>query len=440
MATPTQGLGGGGNAKMIWGVILALFALGGVVGFVSLRGTPEPLAQPQPSAPEVVASPAPAAPAAAEIVTEDADTAQVDPAAQTEPQSQTDTVAADPAPAPPPGPSFDLVRVDSEGAAVIAGQAPPGANVTLRLDDVDVADSTADGAGNFVAMFQIAPSDRPRVLSLEAVVDGGVPIAGLETAMIAPFAGPTPEVAQVVEPQADPAGADAAQSQDSTQAVVTAEAGADETQAADAAAANVVADAAPAIASADAAPAIVVAGAEGLRVVQGADAGSTDALGQTALQLDAISYDEGGAVTLAGRGPEAATLRVSLDGQIVQTGETDPAGQFSLDLSDVAPGTYALVLEQVDATGAVLGVLETPFRREDPARIRANPMMVDPGSSVITVQRGFTLWGIAEANFGSGFLYVQIFQENKDAIRDPDLIYPGQIFALPDLPRADTAP
>jgi nucleoid-associated protein YgaU len=67
-------------------------------------------------------------------------------------------------------------------------------------------------------------------------------------------------------------------------------------------------------------------------------------------------------------------------------------------------------------------------------------MLVEPGSSVITVQRGFTLWGIAEANFGNGILYVQIFQENSADIRDPDLIYPGQIFALPDLPRTSSAP
>jgi nucleoid-associated protein YgaU len=62
-------------------------------------------------------------------------------------------------------------------------------------------------------------------------------------------------------------------------------------------------------------------------------------------------------------------------------------------------------------------------------------MRVEDGVSVITVQPGFTLWGIAEANFGDGIAYVQIFQENRENIRDPDLIFPGQIFQLPDLPR-----
>ena len=49
----------------------------------------------------------------------------------------------------------------------------------------------------------------------------------------------------------------------------------------------------------------------------------------------------------------------------------------------------------------------------------------------ITVQPGFTLWGIASEQFGDGVLYVQVFNANKDKIRDPNLIYPGQIFVIP---------
>jgi nucleoid-associated protein YgaU len=49
----------------------------------------------------------------------------------------------------------------------------------------------------------------------------------------------------------------------------------------------------------------------------------------------------------------------------------------------------------------------------------------------ITVQPGFTLWGIATDMMGEGTMYVQVFEANKDKIRDPDLIYPGQVFTLP---------
>ena len=52
--------------------------------------------------------------------------------------------------------------------------------------------------------------------------------------------------------------------------------------------------------------------------------------------------------------------------------------------------------------------------------------------SLITVQPGNTLWGIASEKYGDGFLYVRVFEANTDRIRDPDLIYPGQIFTVPD--------
>ena len=49
----------------------------------------------------------------------------------------------------------------------------------------------------------------------------------------------------------------------------------------------------------------------------------------------------------------------------------------------------------------------------------------------MTVQPGFTLWGIAQERYGDGVMYVQVFEANKDKIKDPNLIYPGQVFSVP---------
>jgi nucleoid-associated protein YgaU len=49
----------------------------------------------------------------------------------------------------------------------------------------------------------------------------------------------------------------------------------------------------------------------------------------------------------------------------------------------------------------------------------------------ITVQPGFTLWGIAQQELGDGVLYVQVFEANREKIKNPDLIYPGQVFSMP---------
>ena len=52
-----------------------------------------------------------------------------------------------------------------------------------------------------------------------------------------------------------------------------------------------------------------------------------------------------------------------------------------------------------------------------------------------TVEKGDNLWKIAEANYGkgNGGKYTVIFEANKPMLKDPDLIYPGQVLRIPDL-------
>ena len=69
----------------------------------------------------------------------------------------------------------------------------------------------------------------------------------------------------------------------------------------------------------------------------------------------------------------------------------------------------------------------------------AQPAAADPDASpsvppvrAVTVQPGNTLWAIARDAYGDGILYVRVFEANRGLIRDPDLIYPGQIFTVPE--------
>lgn len=64
----------------------------------------------------------------------------------------------------------------------------------------------------------------------------------------------------------------------------------------------------------------------------------------------------------------------------------------------------------------------------------AVPQPAANGPVTVTVQPGFTLWGIAQERYGDGVLYVQVFEANRDKIKNPDLIYPGQVFAVPATP------
>lgn len=48
-----------------------------------------------------------------------------------------------------------------------------------------------------------------------------------------------------------------------------------------------------------------------------------------------------------------------------------------------------------------------------------------------TVKSGDTLWAIAKKYYGNGAQYPKIVSANKDKIKNPSLIYPGQILTIP---------
>jgi nucleoid-associated protein YgaU len=178
------------------------------------------------------------------------------------------------------------------------------------------------------------------------------------------------------------------------------------------------------------APAVLLSDAEGVRVLQ---SGSTEA--PDAVSVDAISYDETGEVTLTGRATGAGSVRVYLDNRPILTTEVEEGGQWSTALPDVDTGVYTLRVDEIAADGSVVSRVETPFQREPVQTILA--LAEEEGSQtspvrLVTVQPGNTLWGISRRSYGEGTLYVRVFDANKERIRDPDLIYPGQVFTLPD--------
>ena len=48
-----------------------------------------------------------------------------------------------------------------------------------------------------------------------------------------------------------------------------------------------------------------------------------------------------------------------------------------------------------------------------------------------TVEKGDTLWAIAEKTMGNGTKYEEIFEANKPMLTHPDKIYPGQVLRIP---------
>ena len=176
-------------------------------------------------------------------------------------------------------------------------------------------------------------------------------------------------------------------------------------------------------------PKVVVADSDGIKVLQD-DQGAKDQLA-----LDAIAYDPLGNVTLSGRSNPDGLVRFYVNNEAISAAKTDNTGYWETDLSDVIPGTYTLRIDELGLRGDVVSRLESPFKREDRQKLAA---LIAPSSSpvrinIVTVQPGNTLWAIARKRYGDGLLYVRVFEANRDKIKDPDLIYPGQLFDLPDL-------
>ena len=130
-----------------------------------------------------------------------------------------------------------------------------------------------------------------------------------------------------------------------------------------------------------------------------------------------------------------------LDDAAVAEGKADDKGDWQATLAEGAPGLHSLRADEVDAAGKVISRYETPFQREVPVVAAApaapEPVPAEPAPEpapapiTVTVQPGLTLWAIARDNFGEGTMYVQVFEANRDKIKDPDLIYPGQVFTVP---------
>jgi nucleoid-associated protein YgaU len=192
-------------------------------------------------------------------------------------------------------------------------------------------------------------------------------------------------------------------------------------------------------------PTVFVADTQGVKVIQ-----SADTVAQEQVVLDAISYDETGGVRLSGRGAAASGINLYLDNALTLSTRSDDQGFWSVDGSQIAAGVYTLRIDQIDDGGKVTSRFETPFKREERRQIveavqptvtaeastqsddTTSQPQATPEISAITVQPGNTLWGISRERYGEGILYVRVFEANRDKIRNPDLIYPGQVFVLPE--------
>lgn len=272
-------------------------------------------------------------------------------------------------------PSFDVIRVEPGGDAVMAGRAKPGSTVVIIADGKPIGEVTADGRGEwvFVPTAQLKPGSRE--LSLEMRFPGGKPMASEDVVVLV-----VPERDKDIagRPTGGPQGALALKMPRS-------------------------------------------GGASTVMQTPGGRAGE----GPLGLSVEALDYDDKGRLFISGRAAPGARVNVYLDNGFIGRTEADGAGLWRLSPDvRIKPGLYTLRADQVDNAGKVAARVSMPFSR-------AEPMGETPPEPFVIVQPGNSLWRLARRAYGEGVRYTTIFEANKEQIKDPDLIYPGQVFALP---------
>jgi nucleoid-associated protein YgaU len=168
---------------------------------------------------------------------------------------------------------------------------------------------------------------------------------------------------------------------------------------------------------------MIVPSSGAAKLVQPTSAGGVPRSGD--LVMSTFDYDEGGHVTVTGQATPGTVVRAYINDKMVAEGQAAADGSWRLvPAKPVEPGKYKLRLDRLAKDGKPGARLELPFERIPVPPATGN-------SERLVVVRGDSLWNIARAHYSNGFQHTLIYGANKDQIRDPDLIYPGQVFSLP---------
>jgi nucleoid-associated protein YgaU len=194
-----------------------------------------------------------------------------------------------------------------------------------------------------------------------------------------------------------------------------------------------------------------------------------------------IARLEGADAVIAGRAAPGAIVDLLRDGERLDRAVADASGQFVMVPPHLPAGSYELTLSArlpdgtvasskrgVKVTVSDMGassrtaqseyVPESTSQARSPSQLplqaakpQANaasqPAQANPGSSASeegasspaveprnltkVVSRGDSLWRISRITYGDGTRYAIVYQANRDRIRNPNLIHPGQILVLP---------
>jgi nucleoid-associated protein YgaU len=292
-------------------------------------------------------------------------------------------------PTPKPGapklaaPSVDVVRVDQDGALVMAGRAQPGETLTINSGVTMLGTTTADSGGQWVFLPDASLPSGVHQLSIGDKNAPATDTAAHTTVLLSlpGQAGGTAAVASVPGTKLKSG------------------------------------------------PMVVLTQGSGPPRLLLAPAGSHPG----PVGLDIVQYDDQGRIRFTGHARPGRTVRLYVNDHVLGDASADTNGIWMLaPTEDLPPGIYQLRTDELAAGGKVMARSEVPFARASLSQV------LKPGQTV--VQPGDCLWTIARHSYGRGIVYTAIFEENRDQIRDPRRIYPGQAFHMPTPAEVADAP
>jgi len=270
-------------------------------------------------------------------------------------------------------PTFDVVRISREGTGVIAGRSGPDEEVEVKADGEIIGTATANSKGEWVVIILNPLKSGPRELTLAAKSKSGETVS-------------SDGVVVVAVPERTGTGED--------EGVV----------------------------------AVLIPNSEDQpsRILQQPEGGA----GAATLTLDTVDYDPQGNAILTGRAEPNTSILAYIDNKFIGSVWVPSNGNWRLEPKQgISDGKHVLRLDQALGEGDVKIRIEVPFDRSLPVNMQL-------AEGQVIVQPGNSLWHIARRVLGGGTHFVLLYQSNKNRIRDPDLIYPGQVFDLPKPPQS----
>ena len=144
-----------------------------------------------------------------------------------------------------------------------------------------------------------------------------------------------------------------------------------------------------------------------------------------AITLDFLSYSPPGLIIMSGRTISNTEIEILKSSEVLGKTKSNENGvwKFIINKNDAN--------EEISIKTTISG--ETLILTYDEAEIkkRFKNTNFEFYDDRIIVQKGNSLWRIARKTLGGGIFYTEIYKNNLAKIKNPNLIYPGQVFNIP---------